>query len=639
MYFVYLVTLLIVPLHLIDSIAHRQLSARPNLITFTLLCFLISQIISTLLSVDPHTSIFGYYSRLNGGLTSLIAYSLLYIVLAIRSNPVLVFKIINATLTSGFIISVYGILQHFGIDRQLWVQDVQARVFATFGQPNWLASYLGVLLLLAGYQTNQSCQQKKLLKTFIYGLFFFSFSLCLVFTKSQSGLIAAIVSLFIFCLATACLPKTNNSSPAIWLPLSLLFILLLPITFFKNPIKTRLLSFLPVTSYSKNSPPADPSLIITPSENIRQIVWRGAIDLWRRYPIFGTGVETFAYTYYWTRPVEHNLTSEWEFIYNKAHNEYLNYLSTTGIVGLGSYLIFLLSPLIIIGKSLLKQKRWLPPLAEITLIASLLSLWITNFSGFSTVFTSLFLFLLPPLLLNSRSTPAPPTGKPVYSVPFLIKSVLIFVPTIYFGSKTAGFFLADISYANSLKTESQSLNTSRSFIKTSLSLRPSEPLYWSRLGQIDASIVATSTGNTTKIDPKPLVAEAIEACRKSLDISPANTSFWKEKAQVYYYLSSVDPVYFADSIKALDIVSRLAPTDPKTFYLLGRYYQSANLIDLALENYQIAVRLKSNYDHPLFAIAKIYLDQKKPSQAKPLLEKVILINPKNQEAKDLLSKI
>ena len=37
----------------------------------------------------------------------------------------------------------------------------------------------------------------------------------------------------------------------------------------------------------------------------------------------------------------HNLTSEWDFLYNKAHNEYLNYLATTGLFGLGSYLLFI----------------------------------------------------------------------------------------------------------------------------------------------------------------------------------------------------------------------------------------------------------------------------------------------------------
>src|SRR5690606_34366285 len=61
----------------------------------------------------------------------------------------------------------------------------------------------------------------------------------------------------------------------------------------------------------------------TDSGKIRQIVWQGAVDIWKANPVFGSGVETFAYAYYLHRPADHNLTSEWDYLYNKAHNEYL----------------------------------------------------------------------------------------------------------------------------------------------------------------------------------------------------------------------------------------------------------------------------------------------------------------------------
>src|SRR5690606_8453520 len=40
--------------------------------------FLLSQVVSTLLSIHPHTSIFGYYSRFHGGLLSTLSYLILY---------------------------------------------------------------------------------------------------------------------------------------------------------------------------------------------------------------------------------------------------------------------------------------------------------------------------------------------------------------------------------------------------------------------------------------------------------------------------------------------------------------------------------------------------------------------------------
>ena len=82
-----------------------------------------------------------------------------------------------------------------------------------------------------------------------------------------------------------------------------------------------------------------------------------------KYPLFGTGVETFAYSYGFVRPIAHNLTSEWDYVYNKAHNEYFNYLALTGFLGLGAYLgfiavfiIYVLSILVISAKAEIQMK-------------------------------------------------------------------------------------------------------------------------------------------------------------------------------------------------------------------------------------------------------------------------------------------
>jgi len=89
----------------------------------------------------------------------------------------------------------------------------------------------------------------------------------------------------------------------------------------------------------------------TESGEIRKLVWKGAINIWKDYPLTGSGPETFALLFPKYKPPEHNLTSEWDFVYNKAHNEYLNYLATTGLLGTLFYLILILSSLLQIFKS------------------------------------------------------------------------------------------------------------------------------------------------------------------------------------------------------------------------------------------------------------------------------------------------
>lgn len=356
MFFVYFLTILITGLHLINVLNNQQILFKRSPLDIPLLIFISSQIISTFISVDPHTSIFGYYSRLNGGLLSIVSYALLYWILVAYLDLSFKKTIIKYTLLSGVLVAIYGILEHFGIDQNVWIQDVQNRVFSTFGQPNWLAAYLCILLPLCFYHP----QKNK--PNFFYLFCILIFSTCLIFTKSKTGILAALISI------PFCLNKKNFYYFFIILALAAFF-------FFNK----------------KPDTPTAPTLNITASQDIRKIVWTGAIDLYKKYPVFGTGVESFAYTYYWTRPASHNLTSEWEFLYNKAHNEYINYLATTGTVGFLAYTLLIIVSLI----NFIKTRHFF-------LLAAYISILITNFSGFSVVMISLFFYLLPALATNEK---------------------------------------------------------------------------------------------------------------------------------------------------------------------------------------------------------------------------------------------
>jgi len=139
--------------------------------------------------------------------------------------------------------------------------------------------------------------------------------------------------------------------------------------------------------------PAGPALETggTESGAIRKIVWKGAIEIWKHYPVFGTGVETFAYSYYKFRPVEHNLVSEWDFIYNKAHNEYLNLAANTGTVGLLSYLFLTGTAVYLFAKK-----------SRFELLAGYAGLLVSNLFGFSVVPTQLLLLLFPAIALTQK---------------------------------------------------------------------------------------------------------------------------------------------------------------------------------------------------------------------------------------------
>jgi len=616
MYFVYLLTVLIATFHLIDVFQKKAPLRRKTFLDIPLLLFFISQLISTFYSIDPHTSFFGYYSRLNGGLLSLICYLLLYFILSVYLDSDFKDKFINFSLFSALLVSIYAIAEHFGIDKNLWVQDVQSRVFSTLGQPNWLAAYLCLLIPFSIYKFFN-------VKNLSPKIYFFSltliFYLSLLFTKSKSGIIACLISLAIYFLIYL-FKNLQTKKNIISLFAVFLAIIILSFTI-NNPIKDYLFPSKSVTV----APATETSKInITSSSDIRKIVWKGAFELWKKFPFFGTGVETFAYSYYWTRPVEHNLTSEWDYLYNKAHNEYINYLATTGTVGFFAYCSVIIVVLINCFKKI-KSK----PL-NLVILASFSSLLITNFAGFSVVITSLLFFLLPVFLNPNQELPTLKSTKT--KLRFLIIPLIIIA--LFFVKKIIFFYMADIAYSQADSYNSKNdYQTALSFAQTSHQLNPGEPLYTDKLATIYSEL-ALSTENQEYAD------EAVNYSDLTVNTSPANINFWKQRAQDYLYLSGVDTKYFSLAITALVNAGKLAPTDPKIFYSLGQFYETASLTDQAIPYYQQAIELKPNYDYAYFALGKIYLAKKENALAKENIQKTIDYSyPVNAEAQKLLEQI
>ena len=133
----------------------------------------------------------------------------------------------------------------------------------------------------------------------------------------------------------------------------------------------------------------------TESGDIRRLVWNGAVQLVKQRPVLGFGPETFGLTYWQVRLKEHNLTSEWNFLYNKAHNEWLNLAANTGLFGLGTHLF------LIIWFTVWYLRRFFNHSGHFNhstfflaaILAALLGIEVVNFFGFSTVTVGTYQYL------------------------------------------------------------------------------------------------------------------------------------------------------------------------------------------------------------------------------------------------------
>jgi len=602
MMFVYLLTVLIASVWAIRSFLNKKFEIVRTPLDIPILLFLASQIISTIISINSHTSLWGYYSRFHGGLMSTVSYITLYYALVthFHGENKAIKNLLIAILSSAAIISLYAVLEHFGIDKDIWVQDVQNRVFSTLGQPNWLSAFLVALLPLSLFQIVSSAKNNH---RFLYACLSLLYLIAIIFTKSQSGIAATAVVLVLFLIITA-IQKKKSLLLLAFIPLLTLVLV------FKGDSVLRTLS-----SLNKINPFYSDTITIITEENktriggsdsmaIRRVVWEGALKLGLKYPLFGTGVETFGYSYYAVRPVAHNLTSESDFLYNKAHNEYLNFLATTGFVGLFTYL-FLIGSILY----LFLNKKTDHHDLRFPLLLGFVSILITNYIGFSVVNIALFFFLYPAIYISLINKNTLLSRK--LNLDSTIGIIIVSILAIWAIIGLSRAWRADIAYNKG----KGNLDEAERAVK----LNPREPIYYAQLGNIN-SLVATqlivpqiaqlpstaSAGIKAQANSvlNKYVDQATGNINKAQSLNPFNLNILKTKAKTELALATIDPKYLQDALNTLLRIVELSPNESSNYLNLGILYQSLNKTDLAKIAFEKALELNPNSES-----AKSYLQK------------------------------
>ncbi len=662
---VYGATVLITGLWVIQMLQTQKLWIKRTPLDIPVMLFLVSQILSTVFSIDPHTSIWGYYSRSNGGLLSTISYLLLYYALVSNFTKEDIFRLLKFTLAGGLIVALWAIMESqntFSIspscvllvhqfNADCWVQDVKARVFASLGQPNWLAAYLAMLIFPAFYFL---VTEKVNLKKIYYALQILAFYLAFTFTYSRGGSLGLIAGGIIF--GGIYLFKSASKKEFFFVVISLLIINLL---FGSALTDFRLIK--------QSAPPPRPSIASsvggtqletggTESGTIRLIVWKGALQIFKHYPLFGSGVETFAYSYYNFRPVEHNLVSEWDFLYNKAHNEYLNYLATTGAVGFLSYLgmigtFMLLSVWYLLFRK--KEKHSNSWLFTAAILGSYISYLVQNFFGFSVVIIALFFYTFPglvfvieektwPLKINLNFFKLPQTflntlvQKNPYRVILLSLTIIL---TLYYLGGVIKYWIADTYYKTGNEA-SDAGNPGKAYnnLSIAVSLNNKEPLYQNDLGYAAAS-ASLALAQSDATQSASLALEADAYTENSLRISPKNVSLWRTAVRTYYELSVLDPKYEDKAEQTMDQTIVLAPTDPKLYYNKALILSQLGKNEEAVEVMKKAIELKPNYREAYLSLSSLYSETKHYDLAKEEADKVLKMIPNDPDALQRLTDI
>lgn len=606
---------------------------------FTILLFLFVTFLSLLISIDKYVSFFGYYGRFNGGFLSFLVYSFLaFVILLIfeRKDLKTLFKISFAT---SILVAVIGILSKFNFDilcfvfsgslkNDCWTVYFKPseRIFSTLGQPNWLATYLGVnfFIGLMFFLKNKKIKIYEILA-------FIIFSFAIVYTRSTSGICAVFFAFLVGFLLL--LRKFSVKNPKFRKTLGLFFIFIFIsiisgygrfiISRTKNA--TSWIAEKSIKNFFMNQETSQyknelvektkkfSSEEITDSFKIRLIVWKGAIELWKKYPFLGTGIDTFGIAYYFTRPIEHNYTSEWDYLYNKAHNEFLNFLATSGILGLISYLLLLFYPLILSLKTWFKKGD----LFYLTGILVFIVIHITNFFGFSTTISNLYLFTFMALIVNQALDLEKIKEKkeifhknffyPIFAFAIVISFLLLFF--------LIKMYIADLSYAKGKMYENldnyyQAVQEYNKAIKLFYN-----PVYAQRLAFTTAFLYSSYTPYKDKLDMDLGKLKDLSTffINKAIKDSPYNFIYYRTKAKINYlfFQANLEKKYLDIAINNLEKAIKLAPTEPRVRYLYVyfRFIESRDskneLEKLLIKEIENLISLKTDYAQAHILKAKI----------------------------------
>ncbi len=279
------------------------------------------------------------------GLVTITLYMFLFITARLYLVPDEgLFKII---LVTAIIVSIYGILQTMNFDpfpRDVLRENWSSRAFSTMGNPNFLGSYIVLIIPTSIYFY---IIKKNITGLTAYAILFY----CLLSTGTRGAWLGTIASIMAFAAIHYMYFRYSKGEFTRYIILLVITILLLALYNF-NTEGAFIDRFLSIAR--------DANEFLTKGDRAdysganRGFIWKRVAELIKKRPLTGYGIENLgeAFKKYYTQDMI-ELWNEVRYL-DKAHNEYLHIAVTSGIPSLLVYLTFI-SQIILKGLFRLKN--------------------------------------------------------------------------------------------------------------------------------------------------------------------------------------------------------------------------------------------------------------------------------------------
>lgn len=333
--------------HLLDSYRKNPMIFRSQnfLNLFSILFFLSTMLISTLLTDVRITGLIGETQRRNGFL-QYAALSIIFLYAARVIDLNYSMRIFKVAILTGVILSAYGLMQVFGNDFIKWDNPYNSMI-STVGNPNFASAILAILASLSLF--GLFIKRIPTLYKVISLLVIFMSLLAIIRSESRQGLLIIFFSCT-FYITLFFIAKSRKTG-----------LLALPFALF--------LTLLAILGMLQKGPLAN--LLYKDSVSVRGYYWRAGIEMWQANPLTGIGIDRYGAFFKEFREATYPLRYGFELNSTNAHNVVIQFFSTGGIfVGL-SYL-FLMAVILTSGVRLVMRSTG----DDLKVSLSVLSAWI-----------------------------------------------------------------------------------------------------------------------------------------------------------------------------------------------------------------------------------------------------------------------
>lgn len=533
-----------------------------------LVVYVVALAVSTALSTNVPRSLWGRYGTPSGAFVPIATCVGLYFayVANMRTRERLM-RNLWWFVAGGATTAAWGVLQHYGLD---WINTDQfdsfkIASFGTIGNRDPQGWYLALMFPAAAWLFFAFRGRVRILTG---GLWCF-LVLGLLSAGSRSGFVGVLGGVTCLGLGLATLRRRQpqlDLRPAI--ALVVLFVLSMALFVGRGDSAENL-----TTGVSFGS--------LTSGGSVRLPIWRDAIRVWQKHPILGSGLETFGDQDNLIRPGEGYL--DVLTISGHAHNQYLQYLATAGLVGLAAYAlvigVFLIEVLRIV-KKLLSRAPWpdtpFQDIWPIALAGSFVSILLSQNFNPDFLPTTLAFFMLPAMAICWGASEGETTATVIdLSVrPFAQFSAAagIALAVVLALQQNVQLWGAHVSYRRAIEAlEQNRFMLARDLIDGAVATNPLEANYWWVKAQTYASLanVMKREGQDFSLIQKS-ESVAVASSNRSVALDPAREDLWRQRAICFRDLGEVDTTQIPVAIDAIKQAIARFPNSGLNYLFLAR---------------------------------------------------------------------